>query len=599
MNYADLLTNALDAYMRNDRVAASKLFDVESYRRGNEGKFSTSSPDCSSLLKTTQALLNLVEGLLSGSGEMIAACLDDLWAAEKLANESVYKESIENRISRGCCYLFGGLLQVFLRSYVKSGVNLTIGYKLITDWEKDVLQYSGPNRTMIRSLGLLILALLNFFSLILPPSVTSIGDMLGMTISKKKYNEYIEKCISEEGHFSTIARLIYVYYSVNSKSFMFSKSDPAELKICRDYIAACLAKYPDCLAFRVMDASMYLSESNIDGAVATLSDPKLSAPMTSPEWSTMALAVNYKLGVSHLCNLNLSGARSAFQRAADSVESNTNVMSWNYIPFMRSLEGICYLADCDSHMKEISLSEIRETALTIFAQTYIDRNLASTVSVLPGDLWGARVGYDYACMLTKMSDNELVDFIKHGNPLVDAMYCLATSLYSFEKINPKCISKHLLKRLEKLNSSKKAQVVLGECFRRTSDWGEAVSAFDDAIEITDADVKNGEIDRDNCLAFSLIFQAAALCEDGDIDTAKDVLKDLDSTMNAIANNSNNLFAAVFANIAGKQKPPITADPHHPKPGNIVSDKGNEYELILNFRRNGIRRRIDEIVALKK
>jgi tetratricopeptide (TPR) repeat protein len=584
-SHAEMIEKALDAYMRNDRLAAFKSLDVAAYQKSNDGKFGKDRPDCSSLLLCSRAMLELVEGLLSGSGDTISACLDVFWEAEKLANDSTYKEAIENRISRGCCYLFGGLLQVFIKSYVKSGVNLTIGYKLIRDFESDVISYKGANESLIRSLGLLVLALLNFFSLILPPTVTSIGDVLGFSVSKSKFSDYIDRCIGENGPYAIIARLIFVYYMINSKSFLFSKSEPSELEVCRAHIDSALARYSDSLAIRVMNASMCLSENNAKGAISTLSDEKLAIALSSSEWSTMALAVNYKLGISYLCVLDFGRARSAFSAAAAAVESTKN--SWNYIPFMNCLEGICFLAE--NHTGK-SITATRDTALEIFVHTYIDRDVSTSV-ILPGDLWGARVGYEYACILSKMSDKELAVFIKELHPMVDILYCMATSLYSFERISPELLTDEILHNLERIKHSKKAKLVLGECYRRKGDWPGAVNAFDDAIEI--ADHEDAGPDKDNVLAFSLIFQAAALCDDGDVETAQEVMNDLDKTMRAISTNSNDFLVNVLSSFTGKRTGPTVADPAHPLPGNIVSDKGNEFELILNFRRNGIQKRVRE------
>jgi len=569
--------------------------DTTKYIDANEDDFGNDNPNAASVLKCIHALLTVVEGLLSGSSDMISRCLDGFWEAERLANECDDKEWMGNRVSRGISYLFGGLLQVFIRSYVKAGLNLTVGYKLLHDLEKDLLEYNdSSDREIVRSFGLLGLAILNFFSLILPPSVASIGNLLGLSISRDKFHEYINACMNEGGEFSVIAKLIYVYYVINSKSFMFDKTDPAELAQCRTLINSCLLIHQESVIVHVMNASVFLGEGNPDGAVETLTRKCVQEVIDRPEWATMGLAVYFKLGVSNLCRLNFSAAMDAFHKAGDAIDRTGK---WNYIPFMRTLEGMSYMAASINSVRskaESSIGDVRKIAEKNFAPTYIDHDMSGNPIVLPGDLWGSRMRYEYGTLLDTFSDEELREFFVSRTPLVDILYGMVTCLYCFDKIDLSRISLDDLDAIKR-HSSKRSQLVLGEYYRKKGDYEESVANFDDAIEIADSNLQEGLGDKESILAFSLVFQGAALCFTGDGETAQDVLNDLDSVLGdsrylkgagIAGGGAGNFFKSIMGS-HGSQHAKI-------KPGNLVNVNGGEFEIMLNFRRNALKQKIDQI-----
>lgn len=582
---SETIRSAIRLYFTNDRISCSTLLDSERYSKENYNKFGRDNPNAASVLKSVHALLTVVEGLLSGSSDTLARCIEEFWEAEKLANDCDDKEWMGNRISRGTCYLFGGLLQVFIRSYMKAGVNLTIGYKLIHDFEQDLLNYKGPDSEMIRSFGLLVLAILNFFSLILPPSVATLGDMLGLKISRTKFSEYIHLCMSENGDFANIARLVYVYYLINSKSFMFNKIDPSEIARCREIIDDAMRQYPNSIVIRVMNASVCLGESNPSGAVSTLSDSSLMRVIENrPEWSTMGLAVFFKLGVSNLCMLNFNDAKTAFNNAANTIDKTGK---WNYIPFMRTLEGMSFLAEGKNRM---NIPELKTEGMKIFAPTFIDHDLSGNPIILPGDLWGSRMGYEYACFLTSASDSEIDKYISSIEPIVDILYGMVTCLYCFDKLDTSRLVDNMVEAIRE-EKTKRAKLVLGEYYRKIGQYDESISCFDDAIEMADEDVRVGNGDKDSILPFSLVFQGAALCMSGQADTAREVFSDLDDV---IARGVPRKIHQTRSSFFGLPVPGATGGAEVLKPGNLVNVNGGEFELMLNFRRNALKQKIDAL-----
>ena len=580
-DHTEIIQTALKVYLENKRLEAYDLLDDQKYHARNTGKHQ-SEHDAASLLRSCNAMLNLFEGLLSGASDTLSKCIDDFWAAEKLANESADKEWIGNRISRGLSYMFGGLLQVFIGSYVKAGVNLTIAYKLIRDFEADVLLYDGSDRALIRSMGLLVLGLLNFFSVVLPPSITTVSDYLGLGFSRDKFYEYIGKCNSENGVFSFVSRLILVYYHVNSKNFMLDATSKEELEQCRSMMDACLKEAPNSVIIRVMNASVCLAEGKPDSAVKTLTDSCITQIVSLPEWSTMALATQYKLGVAFLCNLDFVNAASAFEVAARCVEKTNR---WHYIPFMKCLQGQSYLASLSSGE---NLAEVRSKALSIFAPTYLSRDI-STVIVMPGDLWAARMGYDYAKFLHDCTETELESFIKTKSAAIDLMYTMMTCLYQFDKIEVSKLKEYMVANQSAMDKSKmKTLVVLGEYNRRIGKYNRAVNFFDDAIALADAANSEGKKDKDSILGFGLVFQGAALCQDGEIETAKEVLADLDKAIVDIKQEKKP--SIVDGIVKSFLSPQSSAD--QIIPGNLVNENGGEFDLLLSFRRNALKRKIE-------
>ena len=580
--YSDMVSGSLSAYLKNDRILAINLLDIGEYRKANSDRL-REGKDGSSLLRCCHALFSLVEGLLSGSSDTMTQTIVEFWEAEKLANDSVDKEWIGNRLSRALSYMFGGLLQVFTHSYVKAGVNLTIGFKLARDLEKDVLDYTGPEPRVIRSLGLLLLGLMNMFSIILPASISTVGDYLGFGVSKEKYYKYTSQCDEENGDFAMMSNLIFIYFLVNSKNFLFDQITPDELRKCRKLIDSCLLVAPHSVIVHVMHASVCLGEGRPDLAVATLNLAEISQVLERPEWATMSLATYFKLGNSHLCNLDFKSARSAYQQAAIAVEQAGR---WAYIPFMRTMEGLCFLAATSGEGPSSSTNVA--TAVEIFAPTFVSRDLSKNPIVLPGDRWGARVGFEQTVRLTTSSEDELAKYVASAEGIVDALFAMATCLYSFEKIEKGKLKLLIaeLKIRQKHKRSLKFDTLLGEYHRLVGETDKAVEAFDDAVEVIDGKIRKGESeDPDSILGFSLVFQGAALCAANDPGTAKDVLVDLDEVLaNAKHSKGGGILKTVWAS-------PVLANAL--TPGNIVNLKGGELELILSFRRNGLKRRIDE------
>jgi hypothetical protein len=532
-------------------------------------------PDGKSVLKSVKAMITLIEGLLSGSAESIRSCLSEFWEAEQLANESKHKEWIGNRISRGLSYMFGGLVQLFIGSYVKAGVNLTIGYNLVRAFEKDVLAYSDESDSdLIRSLGLLTLGLLNFFAMIVPPSILAVSNILGIGPSRAKFEEYIRLCSDEKGIFSYMAKLIEVYSLINSKNFMFSKITQEEIVKCRRLMDECMQDAPNSLVIRVMNASVCLGEGRRAEAIETLTAPQVTSIVDSAEWATMTLGISYKLGVAHICCFNFRGASQAFSKAADSIQASDR---WHYIPFMRALEGMTYLATVADSSESFVVDDIKRVALDIFAPTYIDRDLRDTV-VLPGDHWGARMGYDYTSFLSESSDEVIEEWIKSKEPITDLLFATITCLYQFDKVDMDKVKMFLRSVRNQDGKSPKLKVVMGEYFRRTDRLNDSVAAFDDALSLIDAQVAEGGVDRDSIVGFSLVFQGAALCAAGEARTAQEVLADLEEDISQSKSLSNWSLAPRTSSV---------------KPGNLVNVNGGEFELILSFRRNGLRRLIEE------
>ena len=571
--YAELIAESMSKYLNNHRRVSFELLEVSKYATTTPGK-ATDSHDASSLLRSCHALLNLFEGLLSGSVNVMLKCIEEFWEAEKLANDSRDKEWIGNRLSRALSYLFGGMLQVFTHSYVKAGVNLTVGFKLCRDLEKDILEYSGPNPEIIRSFGFMLLGLWNMLSVILPSSISTIGDYLGFGVSKEKYYQYTETCNHENGQFAMVSNLIFVYFVINSKNFLFEKATSAELAKCRVLIDSCILKGPHSLVVQVLHASVCLGEGSPKNAISTLnaalSFPSTVANLDRPEWATMGLATYFKLGNSHLCNLDFAAARLAFLQASKCLERSS---SWPYIPYMRTLEGLCYLASSPVEYKEI--------ALTIFSDTFIDRDLAKQPVILPGDKWASRVGYEQTQMLLAPP--------LETNPVVEILFAMLTCLYTFEKVDVGKLGpfisglKKTIDRKKKSILVAKFQTVLGEFYRLAREWDKAVAAFDDAVATMDTLIKEGSTDDpDNILGFALVYQGAALVSSGELETAGEVLVDLNQVISHT--RYGGIFKSVFA------APKIMT----PKPGNIVDLKGGELELILNFRRNGLKKRIDAL-----
>lgn len=568
---ADAIRRSMKLYLDNRRLEAFEALSCASDEHDND-KSVSEYRDSRSILRSVRAMIELIEGLLSGSAETISNCLLDFWAAEKLANESKDKEWIGNRISRGLSYMFGGLVQLFTGSYVKAGLNLTVSYNLIRSFEKDVVAYTDEqDKDLIRSLGLLVLALLNFFSMVIPPSILAVGELLGMGPSRSKFQEYIRMCSSEEGIFSFIAKLFEVYSVINSKNFIFDTISKEELANCRKLMDECMAEAPHSVVMRVMDASVCLGEGRRKEAILTLTDPEIEAIVLKPEWSTMRLAVSYKLGVAYLCAFEFAKASESFGKAAASIEQSGR---WHYIAFMRALEGISYLASESYSRLPKSAAEIRSHALEIFAPAFQDRDLSDTV-VLPGDYWGARMGYEYSVLVDGFTDEALLEWISSKGPVTGIMFTMITCLYQFDKVDTDA-----LKPFVKIsNSSAHHKVVVGEYYRKIGRLSESVAAFDDALALMDTAVAAGEIDKDSVTGFALIFQGAALCMAGEQEAAKEVLADVDAE---IANAKSAFSSWRFSPQTGSLKP-----------GNLVKLNGGEFDLMLSFRRSGLKRLIDE------
>ena len=532
----------MDLYLRNDRDGAFRLIYPES-----------SDPKTNYMETAVHAMIELTEGMLSGSTESITRSLDLFWSAEKGANESLDRDQLGCRITRGLSYLFGAIVQLFTGSYVKVGVNLAVGYKLIRGFEAEVLSYkSDIDQDLIRSLGLLILALLNFFSVVLPSSVLSVGDLLGIGPSKNKFEEYINMCGNEGGQFAFMAKLIRVYSVINSKNFMFEKISPNDLKLCRTLMDECLVSAPDSIVLRVMDASVMLGEGRRKDAIASLS----SLDLYHGDWSTMRLAVSYKLGVAYICDFDFARASEAFAKAADSIAASGN---WHYIPFMRTLEAITYLGSVDSSATT-DLDMIKSRALEILAPTLIERDLRDTV-VLPGDYWGGRKGQEYTALLQQ--EGWLKSHIESRGAVVDVLFALVTCLYQFDKSDLDSLKKELFN--PSVVPSAKYHIVLGEYYRRIGKYNSAVAAFDDGLLVID----QLPADRDSMAGFALVFQGAALCYATETETAREVLEDLDTEL---------VKRKKFLNWSS--------------PSGLVKPEGSEFELILSFRRNGLKQLID-------
>ena len=587
-HYADLVKDAIPLYLQNKRLEAYDLLDDKKYVEAHGGKVEN-EPDASSLLKATNAMINLVEGLLSGSSENLSKCIDDFWAAEKLSNYSKDKEWIGNRISRGLSYMFGGLLQVFVGSYVKAGMNLTVGFKLIRDVEEDVLSYEGADKELIRSMGLLVLGLLNFFAIFLPPSITTIGDYLGLGLSKEKFSTFMGSCNTEGGVFSYISRLILVYYMVNSKNFMLDRTSPEDVAECRALLDSCIKDAPDSVIVRVMNASVCLAEGKPDAAVATLSDAKIREVNERPEWATMALATEYKLGVAYLCCMDFVNAGAAFGRAALCVE---RIDSWNYIPFMKSLEVQSLFASVSVGAVEMGdITEFRKKALSMVRPAIVNRDTAKTI-VLPGDLWGARTAWDYGCMSRDFSDKRLVEYIKSQSPVVDLLFALLTCLYQFDKVEHSRLKNFVTENQSLLDMSRmRTHVMLGEFYRKSGKYNKAVNCFDDAIAMADRLREDGKKDTDAILCFSLVFQGAALCVDGETETAKEVLADLDAAIEDLKSQRKVGIVQSFSGVPVVGSP---GDNLEIVAGNLVNPNGGELDLLLSFRRSSLKRKIDGI-----
>ena len=563
----------MNCYLQNHRIEAFDLI-LKVDTSSKEG-LKNESRDTSSILRSVRAIIELIEGLLSGSAETISKSLDEFWAAEKLANDSKDREWLGNRISRGLSYMFGGLVQLFIGSYVKASFNLTFGYKLIRSFEKDVVNYSEESDCdLIRSLGLLVLALVNFFAIILPPSVVAVGEMLGVGPSQSKFTEYLRMCSEENGSFSYMAKLIEVYSVINSKNFTFSKISQNDLSRCRTLMDECLAVAPNSVVIRVMNASVCLGEGRSKEAIDTLSSPEISEVINRPEWSTMRLAVAYKLGVAYICRFEFEKASKAFSSAARSIQSSGG---WHYIPFMRALEGVSFLAAV-SQSPELypHVSSIRNKVLDIFMPCYQDRDLTNTI-VLPGDYWGSRMGHEMSVRLNSdlENDEKFSLWLKEKNPISDIMFVTITCLYQFDKVSLDML-KQFIESVKNVTGSGKLEVVRGEYYRRIERYNKSVAAFDEALSIADGT----DIDKDSVIGFSLVFQGAALCKAGEKETSIEVLKDLDEEM---AKNKSVL--------SWKTSAPKTISGI--KPGNLVKPLGGEFDLILSLRRNGLKRLIDE------
>lgn len=562
----DVIRECMRMYLENQRVIAFSMLDSAS-RAEESIEADTSHHDTRSIVTAIHATIQLIEGLLSGSSDTISRCLEGFWAAEKLSAESQDKEWIGNRISRGLSYMFGGLVQLFIGRYVKAGMNLTISYKLIRSFESDVLKYTNQNDSdLIRSLGLLTLALLNFFAMIIPPSMLVVGEYLGVGPSKTKFLEYIELCGTENGIFAYIARLIQVYSVINSKNFMFGKISENELRNCRKLMDQCLFEAPRSLVMRVMNASLCLGEGRRPEAIATLSDSEVRTVITRPEWATMRLAVSYKLGVAYLCDFDFRRASESFREAADAIQKSGR---WHYIPFMRALEGMSFMASLEENA---DLKAAQESALQIFAPTFINRDIGNSV-VLPGDYWGARMGYEYTLLLTDdNADSRFREYVDSKGPVIDVLFALITCLYQFDKTDESQLQQ-IVERAT--GESPKLKVVLGEYYRRVGKWNRSVAAFDDALMLMDSQVNKGVVDKDSITQFALIFQGAALCEAQEFGTAKEVLADLDEEI-------------------GNPRPFSLwrSAPRIPQ-GNLVKEDGGELDLIVRLRRNALKRLIDE------
>lgn len=578
---------AVRLYLNNQRVEAMEALSVKKYLEASGG-INVDIPDASSVLKAFEGSIGLLEGMLSGSADTLVIILEDFWEAERLANNSPDREWIGNRVSRGMSYLLGGILQVFMGRYVKGGLNIAIAFKLIRDFEQDVLSIPAhSDEGYVRSLGLLVLSLLNFFAQVLPSSITSAGDLLGLGISKDKFREYIEMCHREKGEFSLIAKLVLVHSTINSKNFVFEKTTKEEIASCRNLMEECLSLGPESVIVHVINASVCLGESNLKGAEETLSDEKILAVISHTEWSNMELAVGFKLGVIYLCGFEFSKAERAFKMAADSIAKNPK--RWHYVPFMRALQGLSHMAGISPSCCD--LGEFRSEAVSIFSETFLDRDLSDGTVVLPGDHWGARTGYEQTKLLKNLSDEDLKTFILRRGPVFNVLFALMSVLYNFEKIDT-CKLDAFFRELEKVEvtgvdeqTDYKIPAVEGEYYRKKGCWDKSVSAFDDAIERIDSGIRNHAWeDKDSILGFCLVLQGAALAASGDMETAHEVLSDLSDVLTESKDSS--IMAALANTFSYPRK-----DGDVILPGNLVKSHGGEFALMLSFRRNGLRRKI--------
>lgn len=297
------------------------------------------------------ALVSVIKGVASLANDQLDECLQRLWYAEQLAAED--SDWLGKSVVRGICTLVGGVVQCLQRSFVSGVFNVIKSWVWIKVLQTQAMNYEGKEREVVRSCALLTLGIFNILLSLLPTSMLKAATLLsGFAGDRDVGLDMLKDCWNEEGLFAPWAALVWVAYTVDTKSFLDEPMSENDNETCDLIFAWARQKFPMSVFFSGIEADFEATRKNVDLATHIIDR---AAPFAG-ELKALEWALNYKRGVYELTRLNFAKAAACFE---ESLQVYVRVGRRSMVPFMAIYSALCYHVFAHvKHREEVLQDEI-------------------------------------------------------------------------------------------------------------------------------------------------------------------------------------------------------------------------------------------------
>lgn len=348
-----LLDEGLRLLFVNDYHGAEDLFKSAAQR----GPGRPGGRDFRGVFALEWTLVSFLFGVLSFANDQLDECLERVWIAEKLVAEE--DPWIGQRIVHGVIFLMAGCVQSMKNSWLKAGVNFMRALRFLSHVE-EAITYEGPERQVVRSVGLYLLGWFNFVLSMLPPQVLRVVSRAGgraMEGDRGKALELLTMCWSEGGLMAPWAAVVLLSYYITIKTFLGETTTAADFDTCQGLLAWGEAKYPGSAIFSYFEGEVLAARQQILAALERIQS--VHCVLSEFKMPAVEFFLHQKLAVLHMAVLDWGSAAEGWE-ASLMVNVAKNRRSW--VPFLSYLASLCRLLAGDVVASKAHTDRVRQYA---------------------------------------------------------------------------------------------------------------------------------------------------------------------------------------------------------------------------------------------
>jgi len=340
--------------MLNNRIAEADALLEESHVecQTREFDFEGGEHDLRGGFAFVGSIFQLLNGLASLEDNQLETVLTRVWAADELLAQD--RDWAGKTVLRGLCILVAGVVQVMQGSYAKGVWNALRSWIYLRYLESEGLNFSGHERSCVRSTSLFGLGVFNLFVSMLPPTaMRSASWITGFSGGRDTSMSQLRMCFDEGGMCAPFAGLVLIGFAVDVSNFLGEFASQREVRLleARRILDWAGENHPDSFFFEGQEANYLAAVRDLDGALVKIKH----VGTCIEDKPAFVFLVHVRTATLRACKFEWTAAAEAYRAA---VEIHRTVGRRAFCPTLLLNVHMCYVLAGDKEKEAAQALEL-------------------------------------------------------------------------------------------------------------------------------------------------------------------------------------------------------------------------------------------------